>query len=106
MVKRSSAMDSVKLGSKSGGKRIFLYETYRRGVGFTSKSMRYVRSDMNIRAVACILFRKIYGNSPSVSWGIKGSMGEAFDNRGYSVMVSQVNRDDRDYFWKQLTSHP
>lgn len=90
------AMNEVHYGNVGPGKRVFIYAMYERGPGYIGHS-KYVNSNFNSRGVACVMFRKIYGSAPDISWGC-GFMAEAFDKRGRKVQITCEHKIKGD--WK------
>jgi hypothetical protein len=69
--------------------RQYLYDASRPG-GFLIYA-RECKSDSRIRPVAVSLFRKVFGMSPRFSWHKDGFMAQAFDKRGNTITVTQIN---------------
>lgn len=59
--------------------------------GFMNWPGAEATSNLRIRAVAIIIFRKWFGLNPTTSWGVDGFMGEAWDERGNQITVEQIN---------------
>ena len=61
--------------------------------GFMFYPDKYCDSQLRIRAVVCIMFRKYFGHPATEYWHKDGFMAEAKDRRGNCIEVSQLNRD-------------
>jgi hypothetical protein len=48
-------------------------------------------SNLRIRAVAALMFRRIFGRAPSFQWHVEGRAAEAWDDHGNRLHVAQLN---------------
>lgn len=86
-VRRHAALTAARMGTM---RRVYALDAWRAG-NVSVASDQIVVANWRIGAILRNRFRGYFGGAPTFVWSADGRMGEAWDDRGNRVAMSQVN---------------
>lgn len=88
---RRAALDAIRRAAR--GRRVYQLDATRAGTRFVriADAPDCSVSNLRIRAVTALMFRRIFGRAPSFEWAVDGRSAEAWDDHGNRLHVDQLN---------------